>query len=152
MSYFVESEHVFENQCGIIKGQFKMPRATISRCLHFILLIRLFFCQDRSKKSREKSYSRINRFLSRFSNMNKFYSSITLVKSSLHDHNRATLIVKSFLPKVISRSQLPQNTLKNCLGDRIRAWISITLASSKFFLLLLHELKNGENTTRVLLL
>ena len=121
MSYFVESEHFFLNQYGIIKEQFKMPRATISQYFHFILLIRLFFCQYRPKKSREKSYSQINRFLSRFSNMNKFYSSITLVKSSLHDHNRATLIVKSFLPKVISRSQLPQNTLKNCSGERIRA-------------------------------
>ena len=71
----------------------------------------------------------------------------SLVKSSLHDHNRAALIVKSFLLKVISRSQLPQNTLKNFSGECTRAWTSITLAFSKFFKLLY----NGENTTWVLL-
>ena len=107
---FVESVHVFVNQYGIIKGQFKMPRSTISRYFHFILLIRLFFWPDRSKKSREKAYSRINRFFSRFFNIKKFYSWKSLVKSSLHDNNRAAFIVKSFLLEVISTSQLPQNS------------------------------------------
>ena len=73
--------------------------------------------------------------------MKKFYSWKSLVKSSLHDHNWPDFIVISFLPEVISRSELPQNTLKNCSGERIRAWISTTLTSSKFFLLLLYELK-----------
>ena len=40
--YFVESEHVFVNRCGI-KGKFKMPRATISRYFLFVVLIRIFF-------------------------------------------------------------------------------------------------------------
>ena len=55
-------------------------------------------------------YGRINRFLSRFFNMKKFYSWKFLVKSSLYDHNRAACIVKSFLPEVISRSQLLENS------------------------------------------
>ena len=87
MSYFVESEHFFLNQYGIIKEQFKMPRATISQYFHFILLIRLFFCQYRPKKSREKSYSQINRFLSWFSNMKKFCSWKSLVKSLIGRHS-----------------------------------------------------------------
>ena len=42
--------------------------------------------------------------------MKKFYSWKSLVKSGLHDHNRAAFFVKSFLPEVISRLQLPQNS------------------------------------------
>ena len=101
-SCFVEAEHVFVNQYGIIKAQFKMSRVTI-----FILYFwYAFFWQYRSKKSRENSYIRVNRFF----NMKKFYSWKSLVKSSLHDHYRAAFIVKSFLPEVISRSQLPRNS------------------------------------------
>ena len=91
------------------KGSLKCPE----RLFHDIFILYFwyaFFCQCRSKNSREKSYSRINRFLSRFFKMKKFYSWKSLVKSSLHDHNWADFIVISFLPKVISRSQLPQNS------------------------------------------
>ena len=96
-----------------------------------------FFAQYRSKKSREKSYSWASRFLRQFINIKSSTLWNSLVKSSiLHDHNTAVFIVESFLLEVISRSQLPRNTLKNCLGECIRAWISTTLASSKFFLLL----------------
>ena len=99
------------------KGSLKMPRATISQYFHFALLICLFR-QYISKKSREKLYSRINRFLIQFFNMKKIYSWKSLVKSSLHDHNREAFIVKSFLPEVISKSQFPQNSLKNCLHEQ----------------------------------
>ena len=37
--HFVEFEHVFVNRYGIIN--FIMPRATISRCFLFLLMIRL---------------------------------------------------------------------------------------------------------------
>ena len=123
-----------------------MPRVTISWYFHFILLIRLFF-GSRSRKSREKSCSQINRFLSQFFNMKKFYSWMSLVKSSLHDHNRAAFIVKSFLPEVISRSQLPQNSkilylcfrrklLQNRHGSDWSITVCVILVSSY----LVHEL------------
>ena len=124
-----------------------MPRATISRYFHFILLIRLFFWQYRSEKSREKLYSQIDIFLSQFFNMKKFYSWKLLVKSSLHDHNWADFIVISFLPKVISRSQLPQNSkilylcfrrrlLQNRHGNDWSITVCVILVSSY----LVHEL------------
>ena len=124
-----------------------MPRATISRYFHFILLIRLFFWQYRSEKSREKLYSQIDIFLSQFFNMKKFYSWKLLVKSSLHDHNWADFIVISFLPKVISRSQLPQNSkilylcfrrrlLQNRHGNDWNTSVCVILVSS----CLVHEL------------
>ena len=90
---FVESEHAFVNRYGIIKGQFKMPRETISQNFLLILLIRLFFTQYRSKESREKSYGQISRFLSWFFNLENSTPWKWLVKSSLHDHNTAVFIV-----------------------------------------------------------
>ena len=96
------------------KGSLKCPESLF----HDIFILYFwyaFFLKDRSKKSREKSYSRINRFLSWFFNIKKFYSWKSLVKSSLHDQNRTAFIVKSFLPEIISRSQLPQNTLNSLL-------------------------------------
>ena len=57
----------------------------------------------------------------------------SLIKSSLHHHNTAVFIVESFLLEVTSRSQLPQNILKNYSGERIRDCINATVASSKFF-------------------
>ena len=124
-----------------------MPRATISRYFSFYTFDMPFFWQYRSKKSREKSYSRINRFLSRFFNMKKFYSWKSLVKSSLHDHNWADFIVISFLPKVISRSQLPQNSKilylcfrRRLLQNRHGSDWSITLCVILVSSYLVHEL------------
>ena len=120
------------------KGSLKMPRATILRCFHFILLIRLFFGSTTLKRVERSRTAELKDFQADF----LIWKSSTLERhSSLHDHNWAAFIVKSFLPEVISRSQLSQNTFKNCSGEGIRAWISVTLAYSKFFLLLLYELK-----------
>ena len=134
------------NNMVLSKGSLKYPE----RLFHDIFILYFwyaFFCQCRSKNSREKSYSRINRFLSRFFKMKKFYSWKSLVKSSLHDHNRAAFIVKSFLPEVISRSQLPQNTkilylcfrrrlLQNRHGSDWSITVCVILVSSY----LVHEL------------
>ena len=106
------------------------------------------FWQYRSKKSREKSFSRINRFLSWFFNMKKFYSWKSLVKSGLHDHNRAAFFVKSFLPEVISRLQLPQNSkiLYLCFRKRLLQnwhgsdWSIITVCVILVSSYLVHEL------------
>ena len=68
--------------------------------------------------------------------MKRFTFGKSLVKSNHHNHNTAVFVVESFLLEVISRSQLPQNTLKDCLAKHIRALINTTLAASKFFLLL----------------
>ena len=106
-----------------------------------------FFWQYRSEKSREKLYSQTDIFLSQFFNMKKFYSWKLLVKSSLHDHYRAAFIVKSFLPEVISRSQLPQNSkilylcfrrklLQNRYGNDWSITVCVILVSSY----LVHEL------------
>ena len=130
------------------KGSLKMPRVTISWYFHFILLIHLFFWKFRSKKSREKSFSWINRFLSRFFNMKKFYSWKSLVKSGLHNHNRAAFFVKSFLPEVISRSQVPQNSkiLYLCFRKRLLQnwhgsdWSIITVCVILVSSYLIHEL------------
>ena len=132
---FVESAHVFVKQYGIIKGQFKILTVTILRYFIFNFWY-AFFHQRRSKKSREKSLRRIRIFLSQFFNMKRSTLGKSLVKSNHHNHNTALFVVESFLLEVISRPQLPQNTLKNCLGKHIRALINTTLAASKFFLLL----------------
>ena len=102
------------------KGSLKMPRATISQYFHFILLIRLFFGSTDLKAVERSRTAELTDFLSRFFNMKKFYSWKLLVRSSLHNHNRAAFIVKSFLPEVISRSQLPQNSKILYLGFRRR--------------------------------
>ena len=128
------------------KGSLKCPE----RLFHDIFILYFlyaFFCQYRSKKSREKSHSRINRFLSRFFNMKKFYSWKSLGKSSLHDYNREVFIVKSFLPEFISRSQLPQiskilylcfrrRLLQNRHGNDWSITVCVILVSSY----LVHEL------------
>ena len=131
---FVESAHVFVKQYGIIKGQFKILAVTILRYFIFNFWY-AFFHQRRSKKSREKSLRRIRIFLSQFFNTKRSTLGKSLVKSNHHNHNTALFVVESFLLEVISRPQLPQNTLKNCLGKHIRALINTTLAASKFFLL-----------------
>ena len=123
-----------------------MPRATISQ-FSFYTFKTAFFGQHQSKKSIVKSYSRINRFLNRFFNMKKFNSWKSLVKSSLHDHYRAAVIVKSFLPEVISMSQLSQNTRILYLCSRRRLfqnqhgsdW-SITVCTILVSSYLVHEL------------
>ena len=85
MSYFVESEHVFVNQYGIIKGQFKMPRATISRYFHFILLIRLFFVSTdlkRVERSRTAKLTELKSLVKSLIGRHSIKSSINLSTTS----------------------------------------------------------------------
>ena len=111
---FVESKHVLVNRYGIIKGHFIMPRANISRYFPFIVLIH-FFAQYSSKKSREKSPGRISRFV-----MSKsFFLIWKILLFESHESSQAFKIITKksllldipFFLEVISKSQLPQNTL-----------------------------------------
>ena len=100
-------------------GSFKYPE----QLFHDILLLYslyTFFYQSRPKRSREKSHSRISRFLSRFFNMKNSTLSNSLVKRNLHNHHTAAFNVESFLLEVISETQVPQNTNIFCLCFRRR--------------------------------
>ena len=112
-----------------------MPRATISRNFPFIHL--MFFAQCRCKNSREKPFIQISRFL----RSKSIFSKGKILVFESHGSSQAFKIIKqkflllgiSFFLKVISRSQLPQNTLDSLLfASCLPLEFELRLVTSRF--------------------